>query len=223
MQRIVASLAFCAVAISSATGWGDQIRGQYLEARSCDVYTGPCFANAELTLAGKEAVIAWKVNQGSWQGTSLDGLCVAVVLKSDGTLGDDGVFPMQTEGIDSVILVDDKATQTQQEALVGFARESASRYTANVQTVKAASMTFESDHDTGAGHFQAGKLAEIKTRSLGKQDCVCTNEMVFYQPLTDVKFANPVYSLTQSYRGEGLGGTWSLQSTRSGFLGTFGR
>jgi hypothetical protein len=47
--------------------------------------------------------------------------------------------------------------------------------------------------------------------------------MVFYQPLIEVKFASPVYSLTQSYRGEGLSGTWSLNSTRSGFLGAFSR
>ena len=50
------------------------IKGDYLEVRSCDIYTGPCFANAEMGTAGKEAMLVWSVKEGSWQGTSLDGL-----------------------------------------------------------------------------------------------------------------------------------------------------
>ena len=38
------------------------------------MWTGPCFANAEMGLAGKEAVMAWKVDQGSWNDVKLDGL-----------------------------------------------------------------------------------------------------------------------------------------------------
>ena len=52
---------------------------------------------------------------------------------------------------------------------------------------------------------------------------MCTNEMVYYQPLTEVKFASPAYTVTQSYRGAGLSGKWMLNSTRSAFLGTFKR
>lgn len=199
------------------------IRGQYLEARTCDVYTGPCFANAELGLAGKEAVMAWKVDAGNFQGIALDGMCVAVVLQADNSLGDDGVFPMQAREIDSVILVDERANAQQQDALVNFAREAASRYTANVQKIASAPMSLTNDHDSGRGHFVAGKTAEIETRALAKGDCVCTNEMVYFQPLTDVAFAAPVYSLTQSYRGDGLDGKWTLNSTRSGFMGAFRR
>jgi hypothetical protein len=128
---------------------------------------------------------------------------------------------MSTEGVQSVILVDEQADVEQRQALEGFARETASRYTANVQQVTAVPMSLDNNHDAGRGHFTAGKLAEVETRALGKVDCVCTNEMVYYQPLTEVKFAQPVYSLTQSYRGPALGGQWLLNSTRSAFLGTF--
>ena len=37
------------------------ISGDYLEVRSCDVYTGPCFANAEMNLTGKEGMLLWSV------------------------------------------------------------------------------------------------------------------------------------------------------------------
>lgn len=209
--------------ITATPAAAESLRGQYLEARTCDIYTGPCFANSEMGLAGREAVLAWKVDQGSWQGTTLDGLCVAVVLKADDTLGDDGVFPMAAEGIQAVILIDEQANPAQRTALEGFARESASRYTANVQQVAAVPMQLQNDHDAGRGSFTAGKVAAIETRAIGKGDCVCTNEMVYYQPLTDVKFASPAYTVTQSYRGGALGGQWLLNSTRSAFLGTFKR
>src|SRR3954452_9982482 len=52
------------------------ISGDYLEARTSDVYTGPCFANAEVNLAGKEAVLAWNVRQGAWKGVPVEGLSV---------------------------------------------------------------------------------------------------------------------------------------------------
>jgi hypothetical protein len=35
-----------------------EITGQYVEARTCDVYTGACFANADTGIAGKHAVLA---------------------------------------------------------------------------------------------------------------------------------------------------------------------
>ena len=220
MPRCLAFTALVALSLAASAN-ADSLRGQYLEARTCDVYTGPCFANAEWGLAGREAVLAWKVDEGSWQGTALDGLCVAVVLKAEDTLASDGIFPMPAEGIKSVILVDEQATEPQRQALEGFARESASRYTANVQEIAVVPMNLTADHDAGAGHFTAGKLAEIKTRQMQKLDCVCTNEMVYYQPLSPVKFASPVYSLSQSYQGDALGGRWTLNSTRSAFLGTF--
>lgn len=198
-----------------------EIRGQYLEARTCDVYTGPCFANGEMGLAGKEAVMAWKVDEGGWNGTALEGLSVALVLKADDTLGDDGVFPMQARSIRSVILVDDKASESQQLALVDFVKESVPQLTEKVQKVERTPMSFENDHYTVEGVFKAGDLAEIRTRKLGKNDCICTNEMVFFQPLADVRAATPAYSVTQSFAGEGLNSRWHLEGSRSAFLAVF--
>ena len=56
------------------------VRGQYVEARTCDVFTGSCFANADTGLTGKNAVLAWKVTSGTVSGTRLDGLGVVAVV-----------------------------------------------------------------------------------------------------------------------------------------------
>src|SRR6266851_9461853 len=73
---------------SSANLPSTSIRGEYIEARTADVYTGPCFANSEVGLAGDLAVMGWKIEKGSFQGVNLDGLSVMGVLRASGTLGD---------------------------------------------------------------------------------------------------------------------------------------
>ncbi|MFG0333355.1 MAG: DUF1326 domain-containing protein [Maioricimonas sp. JB049] len=213
----------CAVLAGSSFAGAAEIRGQYLEARTCDVYTGPCFANAEMSLGGKEAVMAWKVDDGGWQGTSLEGLSVALVIKAEDTLGDDGVFTQDPGRIESVILVDDTATSEQEFALVDFVKTSAADYTKNVKAVERTAITFENDYATMEGRLKAGRLAEIRTRQLQDFDCVCTNEQVFYQPLTDVRHSMPAYTVTQSFGGRGLDAKWEYHNSRSAFLAVFRR
>lgn len=198
-----------------------EISGEYLEARTCDVYTGPCFANAEMDLAGKEALMAWQVDEGSWKGVSLDGLGVALVLNAEGTLGDDGIFGMRAGRIRSVILVDEQGTPEQQRALVDFVRTKAKALAVNVQRVQAVDIELENDHLEGRGVLRAGTIGSIETRALKSDDCVCTNEIVYYQPLATVRNSSPAYLLTMKYRGQGLNNRWTTHNIRSAFLATF--
>src|SRR5688572_9955417 len=73
-----------------------EISGNYLEARTCQVYTGPCFANAEINLVGKEGVMAWNIEDGSRDGVDLSGLSVVVVVAGSDTLADKGVNDPKT-------------------------------------------------------------------------------------------------------------------------------
>lgn len=207
--------------VSVQSAFADKITGEYLEARTCDVYTGPCFANAEMSLAGKEAVMAWKVDQGTWKNVTLDGLGVALIVKAQGTLGTDGVFPMQAGKTAAVIIVDENASTEQRAALVAFVKDNAKELTKNVINVVSAPITLTNDHLEGKGVFSAGKLASIETRQMKKADCICTNELVFYQPLTKVENFSPAYALKQSFQGEGLNGKWTSNNSRSAFLATF--
>jgi hypothetical protein len=214
-------LAAAAVLFAASSSRGAGLTGEYLESRSCEVYTGPCFANAEMDLAGKEAVMAWKVDAGTWNGVALDGLVAALVVSADNTLGTDGVFPSKARRVRSVILVDEKADAKQRAALVDFVKDSARDLTREVARVDAVPIRLENDHLDGRGTFAAGNVARIETRALKGGDCVCTNEVVYYQPLTDVENVSPAYSLTQSYKGPGLGNQWTTNNKRGAFLATF--
>ncbi len=88
---IVAVALICALpAMAAPKPQAPQITGQYLESRTADIYTGPCIANSETNLAGKQAVMAWHIDQGTWTNVDLSGLTVVAVVNATDTLGMDG-------------------------------------------------------------------------------------------------------------------------------------
>lgn len=218
LTMVLTALLTAAGSVSAA-----QISGDYLEARTCNVFTGPCFANAEMNLAGKEALMAWKVEKGQWNNVALDGMGAALVLNAEGTLGYDGVFPMQAGKVKSVILVDQKASPQQRQALVAFVKDSAKDLTQEVVSVQAVPFELKNDHVDAAGVFKAGKIAEIQTREIRKGDCVCSHEDMFYLPLAKIENVTPAYSLTLSFQGDQLGGRFVNRGLRSAYMGTFRR
>jgi hypothetical protein len=196
------------------------IKGDYVEVRSADVYTGPCFANSEVGLEGKQAILAWRVQEGSWHGTSLNGLSVVAVVQANATLGDPYHNPYPAK---SVLVVDEHANAQQRQALVEFAKSAAGSLAGHV--VRVVSAPIQVEVGEGANHgtvrMVAGKLARIQTRSLCQGDHICGNEEVYYPPLTKVNHAMPAYTLEESFSGEGLGTVWDRMDTRSAFVGSF--
>src|SRR5579872_1796184 len=203
-------------------GAASEISGEYLEARTCDVYTGPCFANGEVGISGKEAVMAWKIEDGSWAGQDLAGLGVALIIKANDTLGFGGTFHVNPDKISAVIVVDENAGAEQKQALVQFVKENApTLMTADLLKIETAPITLTNDHLSGKGIFSAGKLAKIETRALAKGDCVCSNESVIYPPLCKVDNAHAAYTLNMTFAGKGLDRTWTSVNKRSAFMATF--
>jgi hypothetical protein len=221
-MRTLAFLAGCVLAVTAVSNsFAAEISGEYLEARTCDVYTGPCFANGEVGITGKEAVMAWRIDEGKWAGQDLAGLGVALIIKSNDTLGFGGSFYVKPDKITAVIVVDEKADVEQKAALIRFVKDSAPTLVTDVVKVQEAPISLTNDHLTGKGVFTAGKLSKIETRALGKKDCVCSNESVIYPPLTKVDNAHAAYTLNMTFNGEGLDRTWTSVNKRSAFLATF--
>lgn len=198
-----------------------QIRGDYIETRSADVYTGQCFANGEVNLVGKEAILAWHVQSGSWDGVSLDGLTIAAAVRAKATLGDPYGNPYPAE---AVLLVDDQATPQQSAALVSFAKQMGGELLKNVDQTLPAPMEMIVNHERhGVALLRAGHFATVQTRSLGDRDHVCGNEVTFYPPLTPLAHSMPAVAVTDAYKGPGLGESWDAHGRRSAFVGTFAR
>ena len=197
------------------------IHGTYIEARTADVYTGPCFANGEVGINGREAVFGWKVGAGSWQGVDLEGLSVVGVVRAEYTLGD-VMHPVNPAK--SVLIVDERANPEQREALVSFAHHMGGDLLKDVQKVDymPVELTVQNGNiHSAVARLTAGSLAAIQTRALAEGDHICGNEDVYYPPLTELEHAMPAYALADEYKGDGLGTRWSNPYRRSSFVGTF--
>lgn len=224
MKRLTMILGICLTVMTISTGvQAQQIHGDYIESRNADVYTGHCYAMSELNLAGDQAILAWRVAKGEWDGVALDGLSVVGVARATGTLGSPFV---ESPTAKSVLIIDEKATPPQRLALQSFARAMSGHLFDEVVRTEIAPITLElefmGEHPSG-GRVEAGSIASIVARSLTAKDHICGNEQTYYPPLSRTAHSMPVVASLDQFRGEGLGVSWTLRGKRSGFVGHFAR
>jgi hypothetical protein len=230
------AIALCSalVLLGSSVAGAAGIRGDYIEARTADVYTGPCFSNAEIFIYGSQAVMAWKVTEGSYQGVDLSGLAVAAAIQATTTFSED--VPALAR---AVVIVDERADSAQRDALVAMAKSLAGRRLDHIVAIKSAriSMKIEPHAMSNAGmdpgsqahgmphapaaSFWVPGLASIVTRPLDERDHACGNEIVAYPPLSSGASVLPAYTLGHQFKGQGLGTTWDDPNCRSSFVGHF--
>jgi len=221
MRKLILSLAVGLFLLSAwAVPGSAALKGDYIEARSSDVFTGPCFAMSEVGLTGQEAILAWKVQEGDWKGVSLSGLSVVAVVKANATLGDPYHDPYPAR---SVLIVDSRASSQQRTALAAFAASMAGGLLDHVVRVETAPIQMRVEHGElhGAAKLVAGRFAQIETRSLCQGDHLCGNESVYYPPLVALAHSMPAFTLDSSYSGPGLGEVWKNVDKRSAFVGSF--
>jgi hypothetical protein len=192
------------------------VKGEYIEARTCNVWTGACFANGEMALLGKNAVVGWSVSKGSWEGVSLDGLKVVAALNSEGTLG------TKYEGkVTSALYVDEKATCAQAEALVALAKALAPKELAHVIRVEKKAVAFSRSGIKAT--LKVGSEIGIKTDEI----CDCNSSgctaMRFYDPVSRSVEVECAKAVTNSYQDGALGVRWSESGLQGAMLGTFSK
>jgi len=215
-----AALFAVALLVSAVSLQAQQVRGDYIESRSTDVYVAQCFANGEVGLTGNFALMAWHVQEGSWNGVKLDGLTVAAAVRARATLGDPYGDPYPAE---AVLMVDDAANAAQRQALIALAQHEGGKLLENIARVEYVPVVLDMPQDPHEGHavLRAGHLATIATRPLNHHDHICGNETNFYPPLTKVENATSAVALTDEFSGEGLGSQWSAHGRRSAYIGSF--
>lgn len=222
-SAFIASLGSLALAATVAAGPAPsaKVSGQYIESRTADVWTGPCVANSEINLAGKQAVMAWHIDQGTWDNVSLDGLSVVAVVRTQNTLGDPDAAPLPAHAI---LIVDQSANEVQRTALAKFAQAQGGQLLTNIVATETAPITLATN--VGGKHASAslvaGDVVRVSSRAIGSDDELCHNEDVFYQPLAShLTHAMPAVATESTYRGSYLGGTWSESGRRGVFVGSF--
>src|SRR5690348_7230407 len=141
MKRAAIAAALLGLAVSPlAAGGRGSITGDYVEARTAEVFTGGCVMNSEAETMGRQAVLAWKVDRGSVNGVSLDGLSVVAALAGDVNLGLHEIGGSAAT-VRSVVYVDERATPVQRMALVSLANDMTKRI-GTIVSVTPAPITF---------------------------------------------------------------------------------
>lgn len=220
-MKSISTLILSTVATAGLALGANAVRGEYVEARTADVFTGACFANSEAGIVGELAVMGWRISKGTFDGVKLDGLSVVGAVKASNTLGDvyTSAYPVK-----SVLIVDEKATPEQRLALQAFAKRMGGDLLGDVVRVEFAPISLsiqDNNVHSATATLKAGNLATIQTRSMGKKDHVCSNEEVWYLPLTKVGHAMPAVTIAHDFKGKGLGTTWSSPDKRSAFVADF--
>jgi hypothetical protein len=213
MKTTIALAALALLALFTPLQAGE-ISGQYVEARTCDVWTGACFANSEMNLTGKHALLGWKIEKGQ----GLDGLSVVAVVEATDTLGLEQRGPSK-----AVLLVDKKASTTQRAALIALAKKLGGKLTENVVAVETApiSLAVTSCKGGGCAKLDAG-VAKLETRCFHEgTDSVCGHEDNYYPPLTKGVKAHSAMVLEHQFTGKAFDKTWSDPHRRGAYVGSF--
>ena len=217
MKRAMIAAALVGLAVSSlAAGGKGSVSGAYVEARTAEVFTGGCVMGSEGETAGKQAILAWKVDRGSFNGVSLDGLSVVAAVVGDRNLGihEIGGGKATTR---SALIVDGRANAAQQIALVSMANELSKGLVGTIVQVTQAPIEFA---DQGkAIHVAAGQVALDVSKEMSHEP-TC-GAMQWFHPLSMVDQAEMGVAERHAFTGGALGTKWSDPNKRSAFFGTF--
>ena len=216
IRCLFASALLSLFVLSSASA--AEITGKYVEARTCDVYTGACFANADTSLTGRNGVMAWKIERGTLDGVNIDGLGIVAVLSTSETLG-----LKQNRVGKSIVIVDQKATPPQREALIKMAKEQSGGLLGNIIAVRSApiEVTVCECKENSCAVVKAGDV-QIETRCLDKNhDRGCGNDCAFYPPLCKSAIAKPAIAVEHVFKGKDFNETWNDAERRGAYVGTF--
>jgi hypothetical protein len=213
------SLAALVLSVVAAPVNAAGITGKYIETRTCDIWVAPCFANAEMNLTGKYALMGWKVDKGSAGDVNLEGLSVVAVVAARDTLG-----LKQTGPAKAILIVDARATTLQREALIQMAKKEGGELLRNVIDVQSAPIELTACQCKGGAcaRLQAGTLAHIETRCIDSHhDKSCGNEYAFYPPLAKTCHAQPAVAVEHSFSGKGFQANWKEAERRGAYVGDF--
>jgi hypothetical protein len=219
MKRAFALAAVIGLAssVSIAAAGKATVTGQYVEARTAEVFTGGCIMGSEAETMGKQAVLAWKVDRGTFNGVSIDGLSVVAALSGDKNLGLHEIGGDKAV-VKSAVYVDERANPAQRIALVALAHD-LTKSIGTIVSVTPAPIQFA---DAGREiHVTTSNVALDVNKEM-THDPTCGAQLWFH-PLATVDQADMAVANENSFSGSMLGTKWSDPNKRSAFFGTFSK
>lgn len=219
MRKILVGVAALALsgAVSVSADGSSGITGDYVEARTAEVFTGGCLMNMEGETSGREAVMAWRVNRGAYAGVALDGLKVVAIVAGDVNLGTHELGGVAPTEISSIVFVDERASGAQRDALVSLARSLSNGLIRTNVDVRASGVTFERGSEAISVEAGGARL-QVATRLEHNPSC---GALKWFDPLGQVEGATIGMTKMFAFSDDSLNRRWQQIDRRSAFFGTF--
>jgi hypothetical protein len=189
------------------------IKGDYVEARTASVFAGACHYNGEVVTTGRDAVMAWKINSGTWKGTSLAGVQAVAILTADSNLGDEKTARR------AEIIVDDAATEAQAAALVEALKTKYSAVLGELKSVRRAPLSFK--HEARSYHVEAAGTAALSIEAMPNDECCKMPNLIWYAPLVPLVGRKVGYTAKALVIDSQVGEKWERGGENSAFYGDF--
>ncbi len=216
MRNIALSIVLSSLMAATLAAKPVSVTGTYVEARTAEVFAGACIMNGEAATAGREALLAWKVDRGQVDGVALDGLAVVAALASQTNLGIHEIGGESTPAR-AVIYTDARATAAQRQALVTMVKSLSGDLIGSVVKETATPIQFVDRGHVIDVSTDAVKLSVAKHLS---HDPSCGNKQ-WFNPLTRVDRAEMGMTNQNAFSGPALCDKWSDPNKASSFFGTF--
>jgi hypothetical protein len=207
MGVVVAASAF----VFSSSAENVSVRGDYVEVRTASVFAGACHYNGEVVTTGREAMMAWNVTSGKWQGVDLTGVRVMAIVSSDSNLGD-------TDAARKSEIVIDSPSRSQSLAILNAIKEKYAASLGKIVKIRNAQVKFVRE---GKTYAVAADDAHIDVEAMPNDLCCKMPNLVWYTPLVNLENRKVGYTTNAAYSGNTVGEQWSRSGENSAFYGSF--
>jgi len=192
------------------------VAGEYVEARSAVVPVVLQTVEKTGGTAGREAVLAWKMDSGRVDGVRVDGLVVVAVVAGSDDLAE------AKSARRSVLYVDEKASAKQEAALVTMLRTKVSAALGTIVAVKRAPVLFETTNKTITVSAGEGTKLSVMAAGCSGGPCVKSSAPAASRPLSSgVCEARVVQGTASGCKESALGVAWTRGVSKNVFVGTF--
>ena len=188
------------------------LRGDYVEVRTASVFAGACHYNGEVVTTGRDALMAWNVTSGKWQGVDLSGVRVMAIVSADANLGESNAARQ------SEIIIDSQASRTQALAMMNALKERYAASLGKIVDVRTAPISFERN---GRTYAVVTNEAAINASPDCQRLALIMPNLVWYTPLVGLENRKVGYTSKALYSGKTIGEPWSRSGENSAFYGTF--
>jgi hypothetical protein len=189
-----------------------QLTGDYVEVRTASVFAGACHFNGEVVTTGQDALMAWKIERGAWNGTRLDGVRAVAVVSSAANLAE--AAPHRSE-----LILDVTASEAQARALVDALSASYGVSLGKIVSVRRAPVSF--DHLGKEYRVKAEGIAQISVEAMPNDECCKMPSLVWYEPLIPLAHRKVGYTRDVRYEGGAVSDSWRRADENSAFYGSF--